>query len=173
MQTIKVVFIALLMLFCIIGCVVRKEPPKEQEKEIVTRTVMEVRRDTVVKVKSDSSYYSAWIECVNGKPIINADKTAKSQRGVYMQPPSVQLEGNGQLNVSCNSLEQQLKFEIKERQVLEEKLKERTITLPPVEVEKPLTAWQQAWIKWGKITALASLIYLIFKIPWRRFVKPY
>ncbi|AQY22973.1 hypothetical protein [Riemerella anatipestifer] len=171
MQLIKFIFITLLTLFCIVGCSVRKEPPKEKEKEIVTRTVTEVLRDTVVKVKSDNSYYSAWIECVNGKPIINADKITETRGESYMKPPSVKIKDDGQLSVRCEGLEQQLKFEIKERQILEERLKEKTIIPPPIEVEKPLTFWQKAWIKWGKISALAILIYLILKIPWRRLGK--
>lgn len=173
MQAIKILFIALLMLFCIIGCAVRKKPPKEQEREIVTRTVTEIRRDTVVKVKSDSSYYSAWIDCVNGKPIINANKTTETKGGVYMKAPTVKVKDDGHLSVSCESLEQQLKFEITERQILEEKLKEKTIIPPPIEVEKPLTFWQELWIRFGKLSAIISLIYLGFKIPWRRFVKPF
>lgn len=173
MQGIKIMLLVLLMLFCIIRCAVRKEPPKEHEKEIVTKTVTEVRRDTVVKVKSDSSYYSAWIDCVNGKPIINTDKTTEIKAGAYMKAPSVKIKNDGQLSVNCESLEQQLKFEITERQILEERLKEKIIVPAPKIIKEkiPLTFWQELWIRMGKLSAIICLIYVGIKIPWRRFVK--
>lgn len=175
MQGIKILFIALLMLFCIIGCAVRKEPPKEQEREIVTRTVTEVRRDTVVKVKSDSSYYSAWIDCVNGKPIINTDKATEIKAGAHIKAPYVKIKDDGQLSVNCESLEQQLKFEITERQILEERLKEKIIVPAPKVIKEkiPLTFWQELWIRMGKLSTIISLIYIGIKIPWRRFVRPF
>lgn len=171
MQAIKILFGLFLALFCLIGCKTLKEPPKETEKETIIKTITETQRDTIVQIKADSSYYQAWIECQDGKPKII--KPPQTQAGEHLKPPLVNLSDNGKLEVKCEDIQRQLNITLKEKQVLEERLKEKTIIPPPIEVEKPLTFWQELWIKFGKLSAIIGLIYLGFKIPWRRFVKPF
>lgn len=170
MQGIKLFFGLMLLFFCIIGCRTYKEP-KTTEKETITRTIKEIQRDTLIKIKADSSYYQAYIECRDGKPkIIHPPQT---QAGEHLKPPSVNLDENGRLDVKCEDIQRQLNITLKEKKVLEERLKEKTIIPPPIEIEKPLSFWQELWIRLGKLSAIISLIYIGIKIPWRRFVKPF
>lgn len=177
MQGIKIFFGLMLLAFCLIGCKTYKEIPTATEQEIITKTIKEIHRDTLIKVEADSSFYQAYIECREGKPLIinntNTGRATKTKAGKSLKPPSVRLSGNGILNIKCEALEQELKVALREKQILEEKSKEKTI-IPPSKAIKgkiPLTFWQELWIRVGKLSAIIGLIYLGFKIPWRRFVK--
>lgn len=171
MQGIKLFFGLMLFIFCLVGCRTYKESPKTTEKEIITRTIIETKRDTIVQIKADSSYYQAWVECQDGKPKII--HTPQTQAGKHLKPPLVDLSDDGKLEVKCEDIQRRLNFTLKEKQVLEERLKEKTIIPPPIEVEKTLSFWQELWIRLGKLSAIISLIYIGIKIPWRRFVKPF
>ncbi|MGP1500750.1 MAG: hypothetical protein ACTTJM_03080 [Bergeyella cardium] len=177
MQGIKIFFWLILLIFCIIGCKTYKEPAKTTGKEIITRTIKEVQRDTIVKIEADSSFYQAYIECRDGKPKIinnpNIGRELKTKAGKNLKPPSVQLSDKGTLNIKCEELERQLKVALKEKQVLEEKSKETTIIPQPKIIKEkiPLTFWEELWIRLGKLLAIISLIYIGLKLPWRRFVK--
>lgn len=177
MQGIKIFFGLMLLAFCLIGCRTYKEIPTTTEQEIVTKTIKEIHRDTLIKVEADSSFYQAYIECREGKPLIlnntNTGKETKAKAGKNLKPPSVRLSDNGALNIKCEALEQKLQVALKEKQILEEKLKEKIIIPPPkiIKEKEALTFWEELWIKLGKLSAIIGLIYLGFKIPWKRFVK--
>lgn len=162
----NIVFIFILALF-IISC---KSKPLPQEKEVitVTKTITELKRDTIIQVESDSSYYEALIECQNGKPVLiqNID-AGESKPGKNLKEPNVLLDQNGKLKITCQYLANQLKVTLKEKQILEQKLNEKTIVPPPELIEKPLSWWQKLWITLGKIFSAIFIIYLGSKISWR------
>lgn len=58
----------LILMVLLVSCKSRK--PVEPDKIKETHYIKEVVRDTVITVKADSTYYEAWIECVNGKPVL-------------------------------------------------------------------------------------------------------
>lgn len=152
--------------------------PSEKEVVTITKTITEVKRDTIVKVESDSSFYEAFIECQNGKPILlhrsnfgNENDSYKITAGKNLQPPTVNLSDAGKLKISCQYLANQLKVTLKEKQILESKLSEKTITPPLEYIEKQLSWWQKLWLTLGKILSAALLIYLITKIQWKAFLR--
>ena len=176
MQIFKAVFGVLLLLFCLTGCKTYKEPQPitQKETEIVTKTITKTQRDTIIQIKADSSYYEAYIDCRDGKPKILDHSFGKPQKvrpGKNLKPPTAKIDENGKLQVSCESLEQQLTVALWENHILESKLKEKTIIPPPVEIEKKLTWRQKLYIRTGQLSILILLIYLGFKIPWKRLMK--
>lgn len=148
--------------------------PTEKEVVTVMKTVTEFKRDTIVKVEADSSFYESLIECQNGKPVllqmgnpqhyqITSDKN--------LQPPKVILNDSGKLKISCQYLANQLKITLKERQILEQRLSEKTIQKPPEYIEIDLSWFQKLWLFLGKFFSSVFLIYLITKIPWKAFLR--
>lgn len=126
-------------------------------------------RDTTVKIEQDSSWYRAWIECQDGKPILRNPIVQKGNGKV--KPPVVTLDNSGQLNIGCISENLELKFKLRD---LETKLSEHETITEQVEVVRPLTFIQNLFIALGKIFSviLIGLIgYGAFKIFYKRYGK--
>jgi hypothetical protein len=167
-------FLLLLIATLLLSCKPR-ELPKEKEFVTIAKTITEVKRDTIVKVQSDSSFYEAMIECQNGIPILLQPTLGERYQitsGKNLQPPKVILSDAGKLKISCKYLTNQLKITLKEKQILESKLSEKIITPPPEYIENQLSWWQKLWINLGKILSAAVLIFFLTKIPWKAFLKP-
>lgn len=151
-----------------------KPLPGETKETIITKT--EIVRDTILRVEKDSSYYSAYIDCVNGKPVLvqsekqikdfnsknpgSSAKAPKSKSGKSLNAPIVNLQ-DGQLNVDCRNEAQNIFFKWKE--VYEKQWEITHKPLPPV--EKPLTTYQNVRIWIGNIViwlgCIAVLAFLI------------
>ncbi|AZI55683.1 hypothetical protein EIB75_10655 [Epilithonimonas vandammei] len=76
----------------LVSCVSRKPPePVTIEK---TRTVKEIVKDTIYQVEADSSFYYAYVECINGKPVLREPTPQKTYQKVkpekrcIFQPPN-------------------------------------------------------------------------------------
>ena len=100
-----------------VSCFSRKPP----EPVIIenTKTVTQIVKDTVFQVEADSSYYFAYVECVNGKPkIISNQQEAdnynrlnpgsnvtppQKQSGKNVNEPKVNIDQNGKLTADCKS----------------------------------------------------------------------
>jgi hypothetical protein len=125
------------------------------EKEIV--------HDTLKVVEKDSSFYRAYLECVNGKVQIKPPKETplgakppSSQKGKNLNAPKVNIKDNV-LEVDCVAEAQKIFWQWKEKWISDHK--ETTIKIPyPVKV--PLSDWQSFQIWCGRIF-LALLILFI------------
>ena len=147
----KSFFNSISILFCLallVSCGSRKPLPPETITD--TRFVKQIIRDTVLEVQADSTYYNAWIECINGKPVLrepkpeNREKRAKNpDRGKSLQKPKVILDENGKLTVECRKEVEQVKAQL--TAYYESRLKER---IQPVEIEKPF-AWYHKILMWA------------------------
>ncbi len=150
-----------------------KPVPVETKETIIQKT--ETVKDTVLVVEKDSSYYSAYIDCVNGKPILvqsqnqisdfnkkNPGQTAKlpqSKAGRSVKPPAVNLE-NGVLSVNCEKEAEKLFFKWRETYI-----KELQINNKPVYRDKPLTTFQEVKLAIGNVVIwLLGLAVLVFGI---------
>lgn len=143
------------------------------------KIIKEIPRDTIIEVAKDSSFYKAWIKCVNNKPVLVAPKKSKSidtvflpeaKPGKFLEPPKVNLKGNV-LSVDCHAKAQKLFIQWKEKYIQENTVSETTITLPPKLIEKKLSWWQKLWIGLGKIAGLALIIWLASKISWKNLFR--
>lgn len=150
-----------------------KPVPGETKETIIQK--FETVKDTVLVVEKDSSYYSAYIDCVNGKPVLiqsqkqisdynqkNPGQTAtapKSVTGRSVKSPAVNLE-NGLLSVNCEKEAEKLFFKWKETY-----MKEWQISNTPIYRDKPLTKFQSFKNGLGEIVFWAIcaviLLYLI------------
>lgn len=150
-----------------------KPIPVETKEAIITKT--ETVKDTVLVVEKDSSYYSAYIDCVNGKPVLvqsqkqiadfnskNPNQKATSPKGKSgrsLKEPDVKLE-NGVLSVNCEKEAEKLFFAWKEKF-----LKELQINSTPVYRDKPLTTFQEVKLAIGNLViCILGLVILAFGI---------
>lgn len=165
MKRIAVILIALfclgniLMLF---SCKTKQiiQPTKEivnTKEKVVTKTA----RDTTFIVKPDSSFYQAWIECVNNKPVLR-NPTAQAGDG-QLKKPSVNLSEDGQLSVECQTENLELKARINEL-VTEINNSSSTIEYVPIEVVKELNFFQKLLVNLGKVFALILLSLIVYGI---------
>lgn len=151
------------------------EQPSEETKKETTKTITLIEKDTVFTTKKDSSFYKAYIKCVNNKPVLTKPKkesidtnelTPKKTPGKYLKPPNVSLK-DSVLNVNCQAEAQQLFFKWKEQFIQEQTTTVKTITLPAKLIEKKLSWWQKLWLALGKILTLVVTIWLLTKISWK------
>lgn len=125
----------------------------------VTETITETLHDTTFVVEADSSWYDAFIECRDGKPVLT-NPTAGA--GKNLKKPKVSLADNGRLNVDCETKALELFAQWKSTHkatVIEKEV--------PLVIEKPLTQWQVLLINLGKIFGvllIAALGYTAFRI---------
>lgn len=123
-------------------------------KEKIIETITETKHDTTLITKPDSTWYWAMIECINGKPVITQNKS--SGKGPVLNPPKVNLDEKGNLDVSCEARAQELLLEwiSKNKQTLTEKE-------VPVYIEKPLSKWDIFFLEFGKYASFLITILLV------------
>jgi len=122
-----------------------------------TITIKEVIRDTVFETKKDSSYYKAYLECVNGKVVVKQDTKPIIKSGKFLQPPKVSLKDNI-LTIDCKAEAQKLFAQWKDTYTKEHK---STIQRIPYPVEQPLSWFQKTEIILGRIFLGLILIFTI------------
>ena len=166
-------FFFILLIFISLGMVVSCVSRKPQEPVIITKTKETIKtvRDTIYKVDADSSFYAAFIDCVNGKPILRetTETKAASKPGKFLKVPKTTLVGN-KLNCDCESQALELHKQWEETHTKEHE--QTPIYIPtPVEVEKPLTFWQKTQIWFGRIfMGILSLFLIIGVLRWKRLI---
>lgn len=151
-----------------------KQVPGEFKERIIHKT--ETVKDTVLVVQKDSSYYSAYIDCVNGKPILvqsqkqisdyntknpsNPASAPKSKTGRSLKSPVVNLQ-DGILQVDCQKEAENLLFKWKQAFVKEWEITHQ----PSPPIEKNLTTFQKVKMAIGNlviwIIGLAAVAFLI------------
>lgn len=131
-------------------------PPKTIEtiKEITTEVVV---KDTFFSVEKDSSFYQAYIDCINGKPVI---KEVKTKSGKNLKAPKVTINGND-LRINCDVEAQKLFYSWKEKYIKEHSNTKETV---PLSIKLPLTNWENVQIWFGRIFMVLLLVLLILVI---------
>lgn len=169
----KRIFFFISLCLLIIGTVVSCATKKPLNPVIITNTkvITKVIKDTVFQVEADSSYYEAYIKCVNGKPVLNdtPETKANSRSGKTLNQPTAKIDGN-KLKVDCFKNLQELHKQWEETYIKEHEQKPIYID-KPVEVEKPLTFWQKTQVWLGRIFLLfISLCVLAFILRWKKVI---
>lgn len=155
-----------LSLVAAVSCASKK--PAEPVMVTKTKTIKEIVKDTVYRVEADSSFYKAYINCVNGQPVVG--ETIQKQSGKYLQPPKVQINSAGLLKIDCTSEAQKLFKSWKQTYIQEQ---EPVIVKVPEEVyvEKPYPWYVKLQIWCGRVLLLIILsivIYQILQLKWKR-----
>jgi len=162
-------FILILAIGMVVSCSVRKPlPPMVIEN---TKEIIQTIRDTIYKVEADSSYYEAYIDCINGKPVIRETPQTKlnTKPGRTLQKPKATISGN-KLNVDCYKNIEELHKQWEETYIKEHEQTPIYVDVP-VEVEKPLTWFQKLQIWLGRIfLGIISLGVLLLILRWKRIV---
>jgi hypothetical protein len=103
----QVIIIAILLfvLLCITSCAAHREkkraaicatcPEKIRVDSIFTERITETLRDTTIYIPADSSWYRAYVKCVNGKPVIINSRQKDGKRSSVR----VEIDSDGILSV--------------------------------------------------------------------------
>lgn len=149
------VFCLVMLAATLVCCKSTSVVPPATTDTTITKTVTETQRDTVWQTEKDSSYYRAYLECVNNKVVFNPNKGVETQKGNHLLPPKVNIKDNV-LEVDCIAEAQNLFFQWKEKYIAENKA---TIQKIPYPVPAELSWWQTTQIWAGRV--LFSLLLLI------------
>lgn len=154
--------VCLLVGLSLIGCKTKTVYLPSQTR-LVEKTSIIHERDTTIQVEQDSSWYKAWIECQNNKPVLKNPTSGKGSGKV--KEPLVSLDPSGQLNVGCVSENIALRIKLKE---LETQISEKVTET--VEIAKPLTFFQKLFIKAGQFFCLL-ILFMIGRWAYLKYVK--
>jgi hypothetical protein len=148
----------------LVSCKAGVVPPTTTDTT-TTKTETVILHDTILTTEKDSSYYRAYLDCVNGKVIITPK--VKTKKGSYLQPPKVNIKDNI-LQVDCEAEAQKLFTKWKEKFISEHRA---TIQRIPYPVEKELTWWQKSRMTLGSIfLVLLLLIALVVALRFSRVI---
>lgn len=155
-------FIVALIIIFLTSCKTKERVITNDVIRTIDKTV--TMRDTIIEIEKDSSYYSAYIECINQKPVL---KTKDSKSGKNLKEPNVKLI-DGLLEVECETRAQQLFFQWKEQYIKEY---ESQHTNTPVYIETPFRWYEKVLLVIGAITLTILIGYAgvsVYKILVRR-----
>ncbi|HCY81536.1 MAG TPA: hypothetical protein DHV22_08030 [Xanthomarina gelatinilytica] len=145
--------ITLFIILLFAGCKTTK--PTIVEKK-VKETIIETVHDTIFEIKADSSYYKAYITCINNKPVISQPK---ARSGTKLKEPNVNLK-DSTLTVDCEAEAQKLFAKWKSREIRND-----TVIEIPVFIDKEFTFFQKVQLWLGRIflaiILLATGFYLL------------
>lgn len=164
MKNFKLKNLSILLFFCLlattlVACKSAGVVPPTTIETTNTVTKTEVVRDTVFKIQKDSSYYKAYLECVNGKVVFNPQAKPESKKGKHLKPPKVNIKDNI-ITVDCEAEAQELFAQWKDIYIKELKHQIEKIPYP---VPDQLSYWQKTQIALGRLLILiAVLIGLAF-----------
>jgi hypothetical protein len=156
--------------FFLLGCLLLTSCKSKLPEETKTTYVKSVEtvKDTVFVVEKDSSFYQAYIDCANGKPVLvesfedDNNKYPKSaevpqrKAGKDLKIPKVKLSNNGLLTVNCEKEAQRLFAQWREKYI-----QQFTETQKPIYIDKELTTWQNIQLYTGKVTQGVLVILLL------------
>jgi len=146
----------LLCLGLLAGCKSKVNIPQSTIETTKDINVQNIQRDTVFKTLADSSYYEAWLKCVNGKVVV-VDASTKASKNGKLQNPKVNIKNN-KITVGCQLEEQKLFAKWNEQH------KTETITNTlriPYPVPAEFTSWQSFQLWCGRIFLALMLLVLI------------
>ncbi|REC47870.1 MULTISPECIES: hypothetical protein [Chryseobacterium] len=175
MKTFIIFTFFILGCFAFTGCKSKVIPGETKEKIIIQK---EIVKDTVLTIEKDSSFYSAYIDCVNGKPVLKENlKTTgnvfKNKAGRVLAVPNVSLQ-NGILTVNCQKEAERKFFTWREKF-----LQEWNTDIKQVPVPIPLTKFQKLKMAIGSAVfwlvtvggCLVGIAYLIRFIIRKKLLK--
>lgn len=137
------IVIAILMIMLFSSCGAKRLA--QSQVKTITKEVKIIERDTIIETKADSSYYRAWVRCVNNKPVF--DEITKSKNKGALKAPKIVFK-DSLLQVDCNLEAQDLLVEWKEKYIKEHEVTKDTIY---IEIPAELTWWQKLWLRLGQI----------------------
>lgn len=121
-------------------------PPTTIDNSII-KTVKEVIHDTVFTTQKDSSYYRAYLNCVNGKVVLKEKTVPLSTKGNHLQPPNVNIKDNI-LTVDCKAEAQKLFAQWKDTYTTE---LQKLIKKVPYPVPAQISWWQKTQMILGDL----------------------
>ncbi|MDM1557062.1 hypothetical protein HX126_21130 [Chryseobacterium indologenes] len=169
MKAIFLFIVYFLFIGALVSCKTRK-PTAPVVIENTKETIITVR-DTIFKIDADSSYYQAYIECINGKPVLKETQKTKnnSKPGIVLDKPKVKITGD-LLTVECDKKAQEIFIQWREKYIKEHEQKPIYVE-KPVYVDKPLTWFQKTEIWLGRIFLFfIAIVILAFILRWKKVI---
>ena len=161
------IFYSVVLAATLISCKSTSVVPPTTTETSTTKIVTVTVHDTILETQKDSSYYKAYMECVNGKVVIAQHPKSKpeTKKGKYLKPPKVDIKDNV-LQVDCLAEAQKLFYQWQEQYIQENK---SSVVRIPYPVIQPLTWWQTTQIWSGRI--FLNLLLLIAIVTALRLLK--
>ncbi|MDA6072082.1 hypothetical protein NJT12_20865 [Flavobacterium sp. AC] len=161
MKNIKHLFSVLLLFVLLattlIACKSSSVVPPTTTETTITTTTKEVVRDTTFEVAKDSSYYKAYLECINGKVVLKETTKPIEKPGKHLEPPKINLTDNT-LTVNCEAEAFKLFAEWKDVYTKEH---QQIIKKIPYSVPLELSWWQETQIICGRVFLALLTIFII------------
>lgn len=158
-QFISVLFLSCLLATTLSACKSTSVVPPTTTETATTKTITEVIRDTVFITQKDSSYYKAYLKCIDGKVVIDNAKKPQTVKGNHLKPPNVEIKDNV-LQVNCESEAQKLFAQWKETYISQE---QKSLQKIPYPVPAELSGWQITQIYLGRfLLVILALLALGF-----------
>lgn len=151
-------FAFLLILLVMTSC---KSKANLVRSEVITDSIIETVKDTVIQVAKDSSSYEAFLECKDG--MINVKSISKTSSGRKLKTPKVTIENNV-LKVDCEAEAEKKFFAWKEKF-----LKSFKVSTIPV-ITNELTWWQQTQIYIGRLLFIVLLMWILILVLKPKFI---
>jgi hypothetical protein len=139
MKNLKITVVCFVLTMLLVSCGSSK-PVLVQNNKSTSKTITETVHDTVFKTEKDSSYYQAYLDCVDGKVLVR--EVIKSEPGRNLKSPKVRIDGST-LKVDCLAEAEELFAQWKSKFITESMNNELVM---PV-VTNVLTFGQQLKIK--------------------------
>ncbi|SHF31535.1 hypothetical protein [Chryseobacterium vrystaatense] len=167
-------FVFFITLFFVLLVLVSCANRKPQEPVVIekTREVHTVVKDTIFRIEADSTYYHAFIECINGQPVLKEAKVKenrndKSESG--LMKPKVSLT-QGSLSIECYKQAQE-SFKTWRETYIKEHEQTPIYIEKPIYKEKALSWFQTTQIWLGRIfLGVLALFALVLLIRWNRII---
>jgi len=158
-------FLSFLFLFVLLAttlssCKSTSVVPPATTETTKTATIKEVIRDTIFQTQKDSSYYKAYLDCVDGKVVVKQNTKPILKSGKFLKPPKVTLKDNT-ITIDCEAEAQKLFYQWKD--VYRENMKS-VLQKIPYPVEKPLSWWQKTEIILGRIFLGLILVFTVLGV---------
>lgn len=141
----------------LVACKSSSVVPPTTAETITETTRKEVVRDSAFSIPKDSSYYKAYLECINGKVVLKPDTKPIAKPGKHLEPPKVSLEDN-LLTIDCK--QEAIKMFVKWKDVYI-KSHQQIIKKIPYPVPQELSWWQQTQIILGRILLLIAALLAV------------
>jgi hypothetical protein len=154
--------LSFLFLFCLlattlVACKSSGVVPPTTTETTTSTTTETVVRDTVFAVQKDSSYYKAYLECINGKVVVKTTTEPIVKAGKHLEPPKVNIKDNV-ITVDCLSEAYKLFAQWKDVYIKEHKSEIKRIPYPVIQ---PLSWWQNTQIILGRIFLGILIVFAI------------
>ena len=119
--------------------------------------VIERWRDSIIYEEPDIAWLKGWLECDSAGQVLLRELEIERGRNIT---PYIKIV-NDTIYVECKTDSLELLLKLRDQTIME---LQQSKTIETVEVEKPLTWWQETQIKMGRLFLIVIAVLLIITV---------